>query len=408
MRVLWLAPKWTFPATDGAKVATDKLVGNFAACGAEVDFACLGPPGEDVNLEEPKLRWNVRRAYYCRRNVPRGLPRKLGRYYLSRFGRPEEPMTMNSFGDAKSASFVQNLASSRKYDWIVLDGLHLAACLRDGRGFKDLNGAKLLYRAHNIEQNLWSREAAGRFGALGRSFIARQKTLIGNFEKAVLERADLVAPISEEDHQWIKRRFPGKRTALTRLGMDFRSPLPFPVRQGPDTVARGGPVELLFLGRLDWGPNRDGLKWFLKKVWPRVDHGRFHLRVAGSGDSSWLKSLLPAKGATFHGFVDDIDELYRRCHAAVVPVFYGSGTRIKVVESYAKGRAVITTELGAQGSGLSAGNDYLQVQGPRSWLEAIERFDPAHFQEMAANGAARLSRSFDEKGIAYGLFKSMS
>lgn len=398
--ILWLVPKWTFPVSDGAKVATDRLLGNLSKAGAVIDFVCLGMPGEEVELEEPKVKWKTRQALYLKRNVPSTKAGKMIHYLLRFAANPLFPLTMSSFNDKRVLRFVREICAKKQYDWIVLDGLHLGACFIDGKRFRrDGCSAKILYRAHNIEQDLW-RGKARAAPAYVRPFFSFQRSLVAKYEKAVIENCDLVAAISKEDKTWIQKKFPGQNVTLANLGMDFSTPAP-PRKESQN-------LSYLFLGRLDWAPNRDGLRWFLRNVWPRVGSNGANLVVAGSGEGSWLREYSDLPGIRLLGFAPDIDKLYRECHAVVAPIFYGSGTRIKIIEAYAKGRPVITTKAGAKGSGLRPGRDYFSAESAPEWLDAFESFSIEKGRVFAENGRQKLAVSFDEKDVAQKLYKIMS
>src|SRR6202042_2685227 len=80
-----------------------------------------------------------------------------------------------------------------------------------------------------------------------------------------------------------------------------------------------------------------------------------------------------AAGITYHGRVDDIEPFYADAHAVVVPMFEGSGTRLKVIEASFLGRPVISTAVGVEGLPLTAGEHYLHAETAAEWVAAIER-----------------------------------
>lgn len=400
--ILWLIPKWTFPIVDGARVATDKLIRNMAQEGAVIDVACLGLQGDREKTEndnELKRRWKIRNVYYRPRNIPALKWQKIAYYSSKLLTSPLTPLTMSSFRDPATVSFVAGLVEHRHYDWILLDGLHLGACFFDGKKFhKPRNAGKVLYRAHNIESDLWTGAIERSRTPIGKSFFRFQKSLVEKFERGIIRGSDMIAPISKEDNEWIVSKFPGKPVNLTVLGMDFSRPFKF---------VNKSTFHFLFLGRLDWPPNKDGLAWFLDNVWPFVDTDNKHLHVAGSGDGKWLDKYKGLKSSTFHGFVQDIEPLYLKCDATVAPIFYGSGTRIKVIESYAKGRAVITTKMGAQGSGLTPQKDYFEATSADEWIRQLNMFSLEKAEDTAIAGRKKLMNSFEEKAVARQLYHKM-
>lgn len=397
---LWVIPKWTLPARDGARVATDRLIRNMVKAGAEIDVLCLGNPGEDVDLELMKREWGVIDVFHKSRPLPTSKLGKLCYYSLNLLTHPSCPLTMSSFGSPEVKEFVDTITDRRKYDYLFLDGLHTGASFfKKGRFEKPANIGKVVYRAHNIEQDIWVKACEDTNNIFKKVILRQQGILVKKFESEIITKSDLVAPISAEDNQRILDDFPGANTHVALMGMDFSKPLKY---------ESGDVIHFLFLGRLDWPPNRDGIRWLLDHVWGHVDTSKFHLNIAGSGDKSWMKSYQGMKGVTFHGFVDEIDDLYRMSSASLVPIFYGSGTRIKVVETYTKGRAMISTAMGAQGSGLIEGEEYVRAESKEEWIKAINGFDLELSKRQGERGASRLKVEFDEGKVAQDLYAKLA
>lgn len=397
--LLWMINKWTLPATDGSRVATDRLIRNMVKAGAEIDVLCLGNRGEAVDIDQMKREWGVRNVFYRTRQLPASRFGKAMFYLLKLITRPNCPLTMSTFESRDARDFVRGICERKGYDYLFLEGLHLGACFFNGGKFeKPENIGKVVYRAQNIEADIWT-SACEKAGNIFKKLALRQQgSLVKKYESEIISASDLVAPISVEDNETILRDFPDAKTHVTLMGMDFSRPLGY---------EPGETIHFLFLGRLDWPPNRDGLKWLLDNVWNHVDKARVHLNIAGSGDKSWLKSYQGTEGVTFHGFVDDVDDLYRICQATLVPIFYGSGTRIKVVETYTKGRAMISTAMGAQGSGLIAGEDYVRAESREEWIAAINGFDLGASKVRGESGANRLRVEFDAVKVAEQLYSKL-
>lgn len=398
---LWVIPKWTLPATDGARVATDRLIRNMVKCGADIDVLCLGNPGELTNIDEMKSEWGVKNIFIKTRPLPQSKVGKLFFYLFKFISRPSCPSTMSSFDSFTVKDFINKTVAKKSYDFLFLDGLHLgAAFFEKGKFKKPTYCNKVIFRAHNIEQDIWTKAYQDTDNIFKKLLLKHQSRLVAIYEAEVIKGSDIIAPISKEDNSRILEDFPEAITHITLMGMDFANPLEYRA-QDQDKI------HFLFLGRLDWPPNRDGLKWLLDNVWQHIDHNKFHLDVAGSGDRSWLNSYLGRKGITFHGFVDDINDLYQKCSASLIPIFYGSGTRIKVVETYTKGRSMIATQMGAQGSGLVPDEHYINAETANDWIKSINEFDPISSRKFGEAGAVRLKIDFDEKLVATSLYNKL-
>jgi glycosyltransferase involved in cell wall biosynthesis len=108
-----------------------------------------------------------------------------------------------------------------------------------------------------------------------------------------------------------------------------------------------------FVGKLDYAPNYEGLQWLTTEVWPLVrrELPGAELLVAGSGalPPAVAATVASSSGVSLLGEVDSIDELQRRARVALVPILTGGGTRLKLLEACAGGRAIVTTPVGGEG-----------------------------------------------------------
>lgn len=398
MRILWITPKWTFPVTDGARVATDSLLRNVIRSGGVVDYWSLSNKEDKPDVSEMINNWGVASASFNERSLPsRPLDKK--KYYLRKIiTNPFIPLTFSSFYHAEFFQEFKKKTDNGNYDFIVLDGLHLGALLK-GVSEEVLN--KVIYRAHNIEFDLWYKSFKGCKNPLLKLFFWAQYKLVEKFEIDLVRKVKAVAAISQEDFDILKHW--NKNVALIPLGLKFKE-LPF--KESSDFT------NFIFVGRLDWPPNRDGLKWLLDEVWPHVVNKRkdAKLTIYGSGDRKWLEEYTRLENVSVIGFVPAIEDAYREAHFTLVPVFYGSGTRIKVIESFAMRRRLVSSRMGVQGAGLQK-EDFLHVETKDEWISALSELRPTmEDQKKLESSIARLRDQFDEKEIGkqfYGWLSSL-
>jgi hypothetical protein len=158
-----------------------------------------------------------------------------------------------------------------------------------------------------------------------------------------LPLADEVWAVSQEDAARIRRDAPNVRVIVVPSG----------VPDVPDvTVSPGDGTEVLLVANYGYGPNANGAAWLLKYVWSavlqRIPGATLHL-VGGRMPCclSALASRFP--GVRVHGLVPDLEPFYQAAGLVVVPVLEGSGTRLKIVDAWGHGKAVLTTSKGAEG-----------------------------------------------------------
>ena len=140
--------------------------------------------------------------------------------------------------------------------------------------------------------------------------------------------------------------------------------VPNPVRQVRRTP---GPTiyDFGFLGS-GWAPNRDGLRWFLRKVWVNVVNARPHATLAVAGTVPFNDQT----GVVRLGRVPDKDAFYSQVGAAVVPIDYGSGTQMKLLETAELGIPVYATPYGFQSTTLA---NLTVLDSAHEWVDRLIR-----------------------------------
>jgi glycosyltransferase involved in cell wall biosynthesis len=157
----------------------------------------------------------------------------------------------------------------------------------------------------------------------------------------------------------------------------------------PDALTPTPPgAAALFVGLLSYAPNRDAMTWFARDVLPHLGADGPDVLVAGRDPGPELSALAArAPRLRLLGFVPDLAPLYARAGVFVNPMRGGGGTRLKMLEAMAAGKAVVSTTIGAEGLALTPGRDVVVADRPQEFAAAVRalRADPAR--------AARLGRA---------------
>jgi glycosyltransferase involved in cell wall biosynthesis len=161
----------------------------------------------------------------------------------------------------------------------------------------------------------------------------------------------------------------------------------------PDTRAEA-PARLVFTGSMDWYPNEDAMLHFMDAVLPRIRHDlpAASLAIVGRRPSARLREAAArVPNVEVTGTVDDVRPFMADAAVYVVPLRIGGGTRLKIFEALAMGKAVVSTAVGAEGLPLVPGEHFVQADDPESFARAVVSLvnDP-HRRQTLGSGGRRL------------------
>jgi len=257
-------------------------------------------------------------------------------------------------------------------------------------------GRKTIITTHNIEAQIWLRRTQHSRTALEKAFFGLQALKMRAFERRRLALADEVTAVSPADLTWLRNEGIS-RSSLVENGVDtdyFRPNLGTENDRG-----------ILFLGSLDWYPNQDALQFFVKEIVPSIGARlpNVELTIVGRRPPSELVSQMAALPATsLCSDVADVRPFLERAGAFVVPLRIGGGSRIKILEALAAGKAVISTRVGAEGLELVSGQHLLVADTPREFADRVIEVltQPELRRKLGANGRRLASERYTWKQMA--------
>jgi len=183
--------------------------------------------------------------------------------------------------------------------------------------------------------------------------------------RAHLPQADEVWAVSDQDAERIRRGVPTARILVVPSGLE----------QVPEPRARSGADRtVMIVANYGYGPNARGVEWLLANVWPALCQSiaGICLDLVGGRMPQQLQRLASkTPGVRIHGLVPSLDSFYEQAGVVAVPILEGSGTRLKIVDAWRHGKAVVTTTKGVEG--LPARDGAFAVADTASgFAEAIE------------------------------------
>jgi glycosyltransferase involved in cell wall biosynthesis len=271
-------------------------------------------------------------------------------------------------------SRLEEIVRPRKVDLVHIDSLDLSAYLPL---CADLPTVCV---HHNVESELLRRRARFEGGTWTARYYELQAALMRREERRWAPRVTLNVMVSEEDRDVLTRLAPGARTMVVPNGVDVEEFQP----------GSGAERGLVYVGGTSWFPNLDALRFFCEEIQPHLEG------VPEARPVRWVGSASPEErhhyrerhGVELTGYVDDVRPYMRDALCHVVPLRAGGGTRLKILNSWAMAKSVVSTAVGCEGLEAVDGENILIRDDPRDFAEAIRHLagDPALRRRLGANG----------------------
>jgi glycosyltransferase involved in cell wall biosynthesis len=174
------------------------------------------------------------------------------------------------------------------------------------------------------------------------------------------------------------------------------------------------PAHLIYIGSMDWYPNEDAVAFFADEVLPRIQETvpDVAFSIVGGNPSARVQKLAERERVVVTGRVPEIKPYFAEATVFVVPLRIGSGTRLKILEALAMGKAIVSTTVGAEGLDLRDGEEILIADEPTAFADAVIRLltDSELRRRVGENGRARVERDYDWRSIGkklYTLYESL-
>jgi glycosyltransferase involved in cell wall biosynthesis len=220
---------------------------------------------------------------------------------------------------------------------------------------------------HNVEAQIWARRAQ-HAPLLVRWFIRGQADKMLRYERAACRRADHIFVVSDADRQTHQREYGVLPPTVISTGVDVAQFSADPITPEENRIA--------FVGSMDWQPNEDAILHFVETILPRLRDQRpqVNLTIVGRNPSPRVRSLADKDHRiAVTGQVPDVRPYIRSAAATIVPLRIGGGTRLKILESMAMGRPVVSTTIGAEGLNLTNGDGLIIADEPAAFAAATAR-----------------------------------
>lgn len=385
MKILLLCNKPPYPASEGGPMAMNSIVSGLLEAGHQVKVLA-------VNNEKYRVKES---------DIPDDYKRKTGlelidvdlrvrplKAFLNLF--TNKSYHVERFVSKDFKDRVAEILDNEQFDVVQLEMLHMAPYIDT---IREHSKAMIVLRAHNVEHKIWERVAKETKFFLKRWYINHLAKTLRDYELATIETVDGIAAITRKDAAFF-RKYCSKPVVDIPYGV-------YPEEFTPRYEIEGKP-KFYHIGSMNWMPNEEGIRWFIGEVLPKAIEKvpDFVYHLAGRSMPEWLKSL-NNQHVNVVGEVPDAKAFVANHDVAIVPLLSGSGIRIKIIESMAMGKTVITTRIGAEGILYDEEVNIIIAENKAKMVEAIRTINEHPQTAMEIGKAARklVEENYDNRKI---------
>ncbi len=390
MKILQLCLKPPLPARDGGCIAMNNITQGLLAAGHKVKILTIFTQKHDFLPDQ------IPQEYLEQTGIE-------GVYIDTRLNAVDafsNFMTSDSYNISRFFSTdydikLTKILKKEHFDVIHLESLFMTPYVGTIRRYSK---TPIVLRSHNLEFVIWEKIARGTRNVLKRTYLNYLTKKLRHYELSMLDEVSGIAAISEED----KRR-------ILALGIQKKiRTIPFGINlsEYPSTQSEPPEFALFHLGAMDWGPNLEGILWFLNHIWPMIHEKYPDLKMYLAGrnmSEDILKTDHP--NVMMVGEVEDAKKFMQSKAIMVVPLLSAGGIRVKIIEGLALGKVVISTTLGAEGLDCTDRKNIMLADRPDEWIMALDELfgHPEVMQKLHDEGRKHAEQHFDNVEITSNL-----
>ena len=276
-------------------------------------------------------------------------------------------------------------------DVVQMESVYLSTYLP---AVRDNTNAVCVLRVHNLEYQIWFGLASKSTNRFRRKYLYNLTGRLKRFERESWKKYDLLLPITENDSFHLARLEKVTDMIVAPYSIDKSN---FPILDTSKERWVG-----YHLGAMDWTPNKEGIKWFLSEVWPKVHKIAPMFEFYFAGRNMPQEFLDMKLGGVFcKGEVENAAEFIADKKILIVPLLAGGGIRVKILEAMAAGKVVISTPEGIIGIEAKSDEHYLVARKPEDFVRAIRwcMMNKEKAQEMADRGRELVLNKYEHSSV---------
>ncbi|MDZ4667246.1 MAG: glycosyltransferase family 4 protein [bacterium] len=387
MKILQLFNRFPWPLKDGGAIANYNESKGYHEAGVELTMAALNTEKHFIEFHSlpPHVQnmAQIHLTYIDNRIKPQDALLNLfskRSYHVDRF-----------ICDAFEKQLVE-ICETNTFDVIVFESVFVAPYLA---AIRQHSKAVCVLRQHNIEYKIWENLAQNDGNIIKRSYLRLLASRLKKYEVSVLNQFDGITVFTQTDADMLRHDNCQMPIGIYPFGINLDK-----------LVINQTNLEmpsLFHLGSMDWLPNQEAMNWFIQEVWYDVsmEFPSLHFYLAGRNIPLNFFDYNNQSNIRVLGEVDDAIRLMNEKAIMIVPLFSGSGIRVKILEGMALGKCIVSTNLGAQGINVVDGEHILIANTAEEFKEKIAYLikHPTEVKRIGNNAAALARTQYDNKKI---------
>lgn len=387
MKILQVAFKVPYPPKDGGALAMLNMAIGYKDLGHVITVLSANTRKHFASIADfPDEIKEIADFHMVNLDTSVRLPRLILNLFTGKL-----PYNAERFISVDFEKKLTGLLQENQYDIVQVEGIYMGLYIPIIR--KYFNG-KILFRAHNVEWQIWQRIANNSMNPVKRAYFKILSNRMRRLELKILNSGDLVFPITRNDRDIFQEM--GCRLPMFVAPFGIETSV-YKKLELPDLS--NGLRRLVFIGSLDWIPNQEGLLWFLQNVWRpfKKKHPHVIFAIAGRNAPPSLVKKIQKFPVIYSGEVNNSQDFIGTGEIMVAPLFSGSGMRVKNIEAMALGRCVMTSAVGAEGLDVTHMKNIILADTAQDYLNNLELLSvhPGKISEIGKEAFSLVREKFD-------------
>lgn len=356
-KILIITNRIPFPLKDGGNLAMHAMIDGYHQAGWKVHLLSMNTTRHRVRSEVLN-RVFAHLAGFSSVDVDNEVTMK---GVLKNFFTSTEPEHVQRFHNEAFEAKLVEILKEFEPDAVQVESVYLTSYLPTIHKY---TAAVTVLRMHNVEYQIWQGMSGKTKNLLKKYYFGNLAERVRNYERRAWKDYDLLLAITEKDAQLVQRLEDVSRVIMAPFTIEADKVKP------PDQEEQWVGYHI---GAMDWLPNKEGMRWFLHKAWPKIHKTApgFRFYFAGRHMSTEFEET-KLNGVKCMGEVEDADAFIADKKILIVPLLSGGGIRVKILEAMAQGKIVISTSKGIKGIEARSEEHYLRANSPEHFAKWIK------------------------------------